>query len=679
MDPKEHIAALTGWLNSHGRAEGLAAVKVLVALVSWRLVRYASSPGQTSQTIMTFWSSAIPSEWPFHILLIHSLLTASGFYGHLGGGPLRNIGFAVAVAGLPPMLKMVLQQLGARAVYVEALRQANIPVVLADRSLSASKLLVCALPFPQFLMRNIECVAGVEYGEAPAEVTVTQALREAATAVGHSIEHAVETVAEAVSGHAHHQHGSASANGNAAASAAAGRTMKLKLDIYWHKSRRVDGSNPRPVLLYVHGGGWVTGHKNYHSLGMLYEVARRGWLIVTINYRLAGDGHRPPYPYALYDCKRAVAWIRSHAAEYGGDPSFIVAAGESAGGHLALMLGLTPNIPSLQPEGEIDGADTRVDGVVDLYGVTDWTDHQSQWSNKGAPVRRFLEKMVVKRKYADHTHEFVRGSPLWWVHGSTLPRALAAAGIDVKRPEEVTWAVHQRRSSGQEQRPSPLVASLRALDAWGSKSSGMTAAAAATQLQASSGATASSSVRNRNRNGATDEKPGGSAVTQQHPADSSAPAQQSYTNPAQAHADVLHASNASSSIDAAAERMSANPFLTDMLVDRPVPPVFMVHGDVDTIVPVEDSRMFYKALANRRDRTTAQNQQQTVQPAVRDVYVELPGAHHAYNFLLSPRTLALADAVSDWLSHLYHQTMAARRANDAAGRAGTKGGRDAKL
>ena len=76
----------------------------------------------------------------------------------------------------------------------------------------------------------------------------------------------------------------------------------------------------------------------------------RGWVCVAINYRLSP---KATWPDHLLDCKRALAWVREHIAEYGGDPDYVVVTGGSAGGHLTALMGLTANDPQFQPGFEI--------------------------------------------------------------------------------------------------------------------------------------------------------------------------------------------------------------------------------------------------------------------------------------------------------------------------------------
>ena len=76
----------------------------------------------------------------------------------------------------------------------------------------------------------------------------------------------------------------------------------------------------------------------------MQHLAAKGWVCVAINYRLAP---RDPFPAQIIDVKRAIAWIREHIAEYGGDPDYIAITGGSAGGHLTALAAVTPNDPDV--------------------------------------------------------------------------------------------------------------------------------------------------------------------------------------------------------------------------------------------------------------------------------------------------------------------------------------------
>lgn len=128
------------------------------------------------------------------------------------------------------------------------------------------------------------------------------------------------------------------------------------LDVHHRRDRPAGG----PVLIYFHGGGFRMGHKRKGGRHLFYQLAARGWVCVSANYRLAG------FPDAHIDAKRVIAWVRSHAAEYGGDPGTIIVSGASAGAHLASMVALTPNDPAFQPG--FEDADTSVAAAIGFYG-----------------------------------------------------------------------------------------------------------------------------------------------------------------------------------------------------------------------------------------------------------------------------------------------------------------------
>jgi acetyl esterase/lipase len=140
-----------------------------------------------------------------------------------------------------------------------------------------------------------------------------------------------------------------------------------------HKQQRLDvmvprapAAGPRPVLLNIHGGGWMIGNKGTQAMPLQMHMARHGWLVVDADYRLSPQARMPDH---IVDVKRAIAWTRAHAAEFGGDPRFIVITGGSAGGHLVALAALTANQPQWQPG--FEDADTRVQVVVPFYGKYD--------------------------------------------------------------------------------------------------------------------------------------------------------------------------------------------------------------------------------------------------------------------------------------------------------------------
>jgi acetyl esterase/lipase len=129
------------------------------------------------------------------------------------------------------------------------------------------------------------------------------------------------------------------------------------------------------VVVFLHGGGWRLGSR--HSPGPAYRdaapgpftrLALAGIAVASADYRLSGEA---TWPAQLHDAKAAVRWLRSRAAELGVDGDRIAAWGESAGGHLAALLGLTAGDDGLEGDVGVTGPSSAVAAVVAWYPPTD--------------------------------------------------------------------------------------------------------------------------------------------------------------------------------------------------------------------------------------------------------------------------------------------------------------------
>jgi acetyl esterase/lipase len=185
---------------------------------------------------------------------------------------------------------------------------------------------------------------------------------------------------------------------------------RYELDVFHPREH----SAGRPVLLQVHGGGWVIGNKDQQGQPLMNHMAARGWVCVAVNYPLSPVARWPEHLVAL---KRAVQWIRENADEYGADPSFIAVTGGSAGGHLAAMLGLTGGDESLQPG--FEDADTTVQACVPHYGVYDFTDESGEKFTKQRLDA--LVRPVVMSRQARYPEDYRAASPLYRVRPDAPP------------------------------------------------------------------------------------------------------------------------------------------------------------------------------------------------------------------------------------------------------------------
>jgi acetyl esterase/lipase len=133
--------------------------------------------------------------------------------------------------------------------------------------------------------------------------------------------------------------------------------------------------DPAPTVLFLHGGGWGAGSR--HLAGPAFSgapispfehVARAGIAVASADYRLSGEA---TWPAQLHDAKAAVRWLRARAGELGIDGERIAAWGESAGGHLAELLGLTIDDPALEGDTGVTGPSSQVCLVVAWYAPSD--------------------------------------------------------------------------------------------------------------------------------------------------------------------------------------------------------------------------------------------------------------------------------------------------------------------
>ncbi len=138
-------------------------------------------------------------------------------------------------------------------------------------------------------------------------------------------------------------------------------TTSLLLDLYLPKNR----AKAVPLVIWIHGGGWREGSKERPGLS---AAVKSGMALASINYRLT---QQAIFLAQLFDCKAAIRFLRAHAAEYEINPDKIAVAGESAGGHLAALIGTTGQDASTEGDEGNPSVSSAVTAVVDFYGPTD--------------------------------------------------------------------------------------------------------------------------------------------------------------------------------------------------------------------------------------------------------------------------------------------------------------------
>ncbi|MGL5316195.1 MAG: alpha/beta hydrolase fold domain-containing protein [Peptostreptococcaceae bacterium] len=152
-----------------------------------------------------------------------------------------------------------------------------------------------------------------------------------------------------------------------------------KLDIYLPEN--IDESEPVPVIVYVHGGGFMMGDKTSGCLGSVLEGLEKGYAVVSVNYRMSGE---ETFPAAIEDVKAAIRYVKANASEYNIDTENFAIWGESAGGNIASMVGTTGDDTTFDNSslGNSDQS-SAVQAVVDWFGPIEFNAMDSQFAELG--------------------------------------------------------------------------------------------------------------------------------------------------------------------------------------------------------------------------------------------------------------------------------------------------------
>ncbi|HQU92098.1 MAG TPA: alpha/beta hydrolase [Pyrinomonadaceae bacterium] len=184
----------------------------------------------------------------------------------------------------------------------------------------------------------------------------------------------------------------------------------LKLDIWYPR----DNPNPTTTVVYIHGGGWIFGSKE----GAVYQLLpylERGWRVVNVEYRMAGNSLAPG---SVEDTRCALRWIYRNAAQWKFDTSKIILTGHSAGGHLSLITGMLPDGTALDnrcyANAKYGDVPMKVAAIINWYGISDVND-----LIKGPNVRNYAAMWMGSLPNAEEVAKSV--SPLTYVRPGLPP------------------------------------------------------------------------------------------------------------------------------------------------------------------------------------------------------------------------------------------------------------------
>jgi acetyl esterase/lipase len=183
------------------------------------------------------------------------------------------------------------------------------------------------------------------------------------------------------------------------------------LDVWRLPGLTADGR--APVLVQIPGGAWTAGSKQGQAYPLMSHLVERGWICVPVSYRLSP---KAVWPAHIMDVNAALAWVKVHIADYGGDPGFIVVTGGSAGGHLAALAALTSGDAAFRDQDAPPAP--AMAGAVPLYGFFDWTNRKGLGHRGGVP---HLERTVVKQQITAAREVFDQASPMSRVSPAAPP------------------------------------------------------------------------------------------------------------------------------------------------------------------------------------------------------------------------------------------------------------------
>jgi acetyl esterase/lipase len=207
-------------------------------------------------------------------------------------------------------------------------------------------------------------------------------------------------------------------------------------------ARPKESDSARPVVICIHGGGFRAGKRERWD-GLCLRLAEKGFVAVTISYRLAP---KYQFPAAVHDCKAAVRWLRANAEKYGIDEKRIGVLGDSAGGHLAQLLAVSGDVPELEGDGGNANHSSRVSCVANIYGTSDLSRSYGRSVDAGEVLPLWFGGNVIEKR-----RSHILASPLYWVTPSAAPTLLLHGTEDkYVNYEQAVWMFERLQAADVE-------------------------------------------------------------------------------------------------------------------------------------------------------------------------------------------------------------------------------------
>jgi acetyl esterase/lipase len=232
-----------------------------------------------------------------------------------------------------------------------------------------------------------------------------------------------------------------------------GKGGNMKLTMHILRPRTVP-KETMPVLVYIHGSAWGRDNKDL-AIGKLIATAQQGYFGATIQVRTSGEA---VFPAQIEDAKCAIRFLRARAKDYHIDTNRIGVWGDSSGGHLSALVGLTANVKELEGQGGWPEFSSRVHAVCPMcpavdFLVPDWPQRHNTGPN--GPAFRLLggdprkEKAELAKKASPLTYITRESPPFFIVHGdndTTVPYSQGELLLDALKKAGVNAALYTIKS-----------------------------------------------------------------------------------------------------------------------------------------------------------------------------------------------------------------------------------------
>ncbi len=179
------------------------------------------------------------------------------------------------------------------------------------------------------------------------------------------------------------------------------------------------GGDPRPLIVFIHGGGWRNGDKGSGHRRVVPLVSDGTYAGASIGYRLSGEAQ---WPSQMHDCKAAIRWLKGHAKQYNIDPDRLGIWGSSAGGHLVSMLGVSGGVDALEGDlGVFGDEDSRVTCVVNFFGPSDFLTMNDAGSRMDHDAAHSPESLLIGGAIQDNKEKARSAAPMTYVSPDDVP------------------------------------------------------------------------------------------------------------------------------------------------------------------------------------------------------------------------------------------------------------------